>query len=341
MTAMTPAQKEWRKAAQARASQIRMGMRSYIETLGLIHIAWEQQDHLRLGYPSWEAYYNAEFSEERVQLTPEMRDKAITELRIAGMSQREIAASTGLSASTVNRHLNRVADETDILEGDIVPPARSSLVEAMTGAIEDAADRIETAGVAAPEERTDQEGGVSWARADPTAAGYPAPDSPGGPANPPGPAEAGATGAGPTPAPVADIEDSPSEVQRPGEPAGTGEPTENAGTSAVTDVPATSPAGPPCEKCGGEIEPVQDGDRFMRCATCDRDGEHVAGDDGECRLCAAIEAVDDAYLPLAIAEGPNGLHLLCTYCRQLVAHLSAGMPLPLVLVEADQHNCTP
>jgi hypothetical protein len=187
MTALTPQQqKEVRRPALARASQIRVGMRAYIDTLGLIHQAWAERDDVKLGYPSWEAYYNTEFSEDRVRLTPEMRDKAITELRIAGMSQRQIATSTGLSPATVNRHLNRVADETDILEGDVVPPARSPLVAAITGAIEDAAERNEAA---------------TADRVGPSVA------SPEVPANTPGPAatsSAGATGAGSAPAPVAD-----------------------------------------------------------------------------------------------------------------------------------------
>lgn len=288
---LTPAQKEWRKPAQARASQIRMGMRSYIETLGLIHVAWEQQDHVRLGYPSWEAYYNAEFSEERVQLTPEMRNKAIAELRIAGMSQREIAVSTGLSAATVNRHLARVADETDILEGDIVPPADSPIVDAMKQAIRNADERNETAGLAGPapdvEQATTPSGtAAAGNRVDSPAA---APDLPtaGAPVRgvsretgeagrssqePPVPASSTTDhpgtssnipgeGAGSAPAPEEPpvcasgsspkaaggaanttppaAPSSPSEVQRPGEPAGTGEPTENgAGSSAVTGEPA-------------------------------------------------------------------------------------------------------
>lgn len=147
---MTALDRERRRPANERASKIRMGMRTYIDTLGLIHTAWAQRDDVTLGYPSWEAYYNAEFSEERVRLSPEMRDKAITELRIAGMSQREIAVSTGLSASTVNRHLNRVAGETDILEGDVVPPAESPVVGALKQAIVDVDTKTAGAGLGEP-----------------------------------------------------------------------------------------------------------------------------------------------------------------------------------------------
>jgi hypothetical protein len=51
--------------------------------------------------------------------------------------------------------------------------------------------------------------------------------------------------------------------------------------------------------------------------------------------------VPEAYLPLEIAEGTHGLYLRCGHCASLVAHLKAGMPLALALVEAHQHfPCT-
>jgi hypothetical protein len=182
MTAPIPGReaRELRRPALERASKIRAGMKTYIDTLGLVHQAWAERDDIKLGYPSWEAYYNTEFSEDRLKLSPELRDKAIRELRIAGMSQREIAVSTGLSASTVNRHLARVAGETDILDGEVVSPAKSPLVEAITGAIEDAEERTKTAGLAGPapdEEQATTPSGTAAAgdRVDPPAAADPDP----------------------------------------------------------------------------------------------------------------------------------------------------------------------
>ena len=86
MTALVSA-----KEARACASRIRAGMRTYLETLGDVAKAYRERHWESLGYESWEAYYNNEFSEERVRLTPEMRDKAIRELRIAGMSKATFA----------------------------------------------------------------------------------------------------------------------------------------------------------------------------------------------------------------------------------------------------------
>lgn len=382
MTALTPLQRERQRSARARAGRIRLGMVSYLETLADVIAARAENDHLTLGYKTWQEYLDKEYGAERLKLAPEMQQKAIVELRLAGASQREIGYTLGLNQSNVSRALsdrpsdaNASPDEIYDRDGNLVPPARSSLVEAMTGAIEAAADRIETAGVAAPEERTDQEGGVSWARAEPTAAGYPAPDSPGGPAKPPGPAAnasaAGATGAGPVPAPVADTEglptddapvgvsrekgeagrsshenqvpasptEDPSRSELSGEEAGASAADDGAPDAAEVEHPPASAAR--CEKCGTEMDPGQADNGFMRCEDCDSDGEHVAGDDGRCRLCSAIEAVPDAYLPLEIAEGPNGLYLRCTGCGQLVSHLKAGLMLAIALVEAHQHGCTP
>lgn len=122
-------------------------------------------------------------------------------------------------------------------------------------------------------------------------------------------AAAGAGACDPAPAP-----NSPSEVQRPDPPAGTGESTENAGSSAAPDEPApehpvdatsvpgdpepasppagkgeqggpvTSPAGPPCEKCGAEILIGQADAGYMRCDDCDPEGDHVLDRDG-CGRC--------------------------------------------------------
>lgn len=188
MTALDPAQRELQKYARARAGRIREGMRNYIATLGEIFAAWNDADWTVLGYTSWAEYVDAEFGAERVRLPADQRKKAVEELRLAGMSTRAIGTTLGVNRSTVQK---------DIQVGGIHPPDevlgadgkryRAPLAEAVEQAIVDATGRAEEAAAA---DRVDS-----------------AVASPGVPANTPGPAEAGATGAGPVPAPVADTTD--------------------------------------------------------------------------------------------------------------------------------------
>ena len=151
MSALSPAQqavKDRQKVARSRASRIRIGTVGYLETLALIAAARAQDDHLTLGYKSWAEYVDGEYGAERLKLSPEMQQKAITELRLVGATQREIAHTLGVNQSNVSRALARddadaSPDEIYDRDGNIVPPARSDLVEAMTGAIEDAQERAE------------------------------------------------------------------------------------------------------------------------------------------------------------------------------------------------------
>lgn len=105
MTALSENQKERQRAARARAGQIRFGMQNYIETLGVIAQARANNDHETLGYDSWAEYVDNEFGDGRLKLPSDMRQKAITELRLAGASQREIAHTVGVNQSTVSRAL--------------------------------------------------------------------------------------------------------------------------------------------------------------------------------------------------------------------------------------------
>lgn len=184
---------ERQKPARARAGQIRTGMRTYIETLGIIAMAYREGDHLTLGYESWDAYLEGEFNHQRVQLDPDMREKAITELRLGGLSQRAIATTLGVGRQTVADHhrdvaLPRPQEPARRVDGKAIPSAKSPLVEAIRGEIEGAAERAED---------------HQAATADRVGPAVASPDT----ANRPGPAEAGATGAGSAPAPVADTQD--------------------------------------------------------------------------------------------------------------------------------------
>lgn len=345
MNAMKRAEKERQNAARSRAGRIRYAMTVIADAYDAMVEARAEGDHLTLGYESWEAYVDGEFGEHRVKLAPERRAVAVAAFAAVGLTQRETAYTLGVSPATVNRALaSGVSNETRAEEEG----AGQRVSDALKQAIVDAGERAE-----------DHRDSSSPGEAEPVR----------GVATEPG-AAAGAGACDPAPAP-----NSPSEVQRPDEPAGTGESTENAGTSAAPDVPApehpvdatsvpgdpepasppagegeqggpaTSPAGPPCEKCGGEMEPGAYDEDFRQCVGCDPNGAHVADGGGRCLLCAdldaLIESVPAAYVPLQIAAGADGLFLRCGHCVAVVAPLKPGQPLAVALIEADQHaeNC--
>lgn len=99
------AKKEELAQARATASQIRQGIHTYLSTLALIDRAWREGHWRVLGYASWETYVDGEFGEERLKLPAEHRRKAVEELRLAGMSNRAIAAAVGSDERTVRRDL--------------------------------------------------------------------------------------------------------------------------------------------------------------------------------------------------------------------------------------------
>jgi len=101
-------------AARARAGRIRQGIHSYLTTLSEIAAAYNERDWVMLGYADWAAYVDEEFGADRLRLPPEHRQKAVAELRLAGMSTRAIGAAVGASKDTVQRDVaaSGVSDET-------------------------------------------------------------------------------------------------------------------------------------------------------------------------------------------------------------------------------------
>lgn len=99
-------------AAQKRAERIRGGMRSFVETRREIAAAYAERDWFTLGYESFDAYVESEFSESRLRLSADERREAVAELRRAGMSTRAIGSALGISKDTAARDLATVADET-------------------------------------------------------------------------------------------------------------------------------------------------------------------------------------------------------------------------------------
>lgn len=94
------------RTARQRAGRIRDGIHTYLETLALIQLAWQERDWETLGYDDWDSYVETEFSEARLRLPAEHRQKAVVELRLAGMSQRAIGSALGVSQKTVDRDLD-------------------------------------------------------------------------------------------------------------------------------------------------------------------------------------------------------------------------------------------
>lgn len=176
MTALTPAEKDRQATARRRVRRIREGIKSYIHTLGDIAAAYAAEDWKTLGYASWAAYVEKEFGAREVGLPPEQRQKAIEELRLAGLSNRAIASALNVGEATVRRDLG--APNGAPIEGEILDsPARSPLVEALTGAIEDATERAQTAGLAGPAPDGEQASAPSGTAGTGLGGPVPAPDS--------------------------------------------------------------------------------------------------------------------------------------------------------------------
>lgn len=140
--------------ARARSSRIRMGIHSYLETLGDIAAAYAERDWIALDYEDWQSYVDGEFGAERLRLPPAHRQKAVEELRLAGMSQRAIATATGLDRETVAKDLReaQVAGfqppaTVQGADGKSYPSTRepepAPLVAAVTAAIEGVVERAE------------------------------------------------------------------------------------------------------------------------------------------------------------------------------------------------------
>jgi len=145
MTALVPDLKERQRFARSRAGKIRDGITNYLETLAAISTAYEQRDWEALGYDSWQEYIDGEFSAERLRIAFAYREKAIADLRLAGLSTRAIAPVVGVSKNTVARQVSQDGTPEPVqgIDGKSYSPARSPFVEAMTGAIEDAGQRAQ------------------------------------------------------------------------------------------------------------------------------------------------------------------------------------------------------
>lgn len=91
--------------ARARAARIRAGIANYLHTLADISAAYAQRDWTALGYADWQAYIDGEYGADRLKLSPEHRQKAVAELRLAGMSTRAIGSTLGISHTEVGRQL--------------------------------------------------------------------------------------------------------------------------------------------------------------------------------------------------------------------------------------------
>lgn len=156
--------------ARQRADRIRSGLPVYAQMRQEIADAYAHRDWEALGHASWPEYLAIEFGTELARLATADRRAVVGDLRAQGMSMRQIANATGVGQSTVR-------------------------------------DDIKVSGIHSPD-RIAGSDGKSHPGTKPSADRVgPADASPEVPANTPGPAEtssAGATGAGPTPAPVAD-----------------------------------------------------------------------------------------------------------------------------------------
>jgi hypothetical protein len=112
---VTLATREDQATARARAGRIRQGIHNYLTTLAEISKAYADRDWVALGYPDWQAYVDEEFGADRLRLPAEHRQKAVVELRLAGMSQRAIGAALGVDHKTVAGDLRS--------GGEFSPPA--------------------------------------------------------------------------------------------------------------------------------------------------------------------------------------------------------------------------
>ena len=94
------------------------------ELHSLLAQAYETAAWLELGYSSWLEYCREEFSATQLRLPGGDRERVIAALVDVGMSQREIAAATGVGKRTVARSISGSDDPGDDLdpEPDIDAP---------------------------------------------------------------------------------------------------------------------------------------------------------------------------------------------------------------------------
>ena len=78
----------------------------------LVVEAFQRRAHAALGYPSWDAYCNAEFGSNRIRLPREERQETVRSLREAGLSLRAISSATGAAYNTVMRDAKVTQNES-------------------------------------------------------------------------------------------------------------------------------------------------------------------------------------------------------------------------------------
>lgn len=92
-----------REEASHLTDRIRSGLGVMWE---LVEEAYRRRAWLSLGYESWDAYCFTEFGSSHLKLPREDRREVVASLRDAGLSQRAIAAATGVSQGTVRTDLS-------------------------------------------------------------------------------------------------------------------------------------------------------------------------------------------------------------------------------------------
>lgn len=78
--------------------------------------AYQRRAWAALGYPSWDAYTDAELGEARLRLPREQRREVVASMTEAGMSTRAIGSALGVDPMTVSRDRAGVAKATSVAE---------------------------------------------------------------------------------------------------------------------------------------------------------------------------------------------------------------------------------
>jgi len=109
-----------RQEAQARAEAIRTGMVAITTLPEQVKAAWSARDWAALGYPTWDAYVDGEFGENRLpMISRDQRRELVADLRGASMSTRAIAAVLRVDHKTVVNDARATGEISPV-----VPPTR-------------------------------------------------------------------------------------------------------------------------------------------------------------------------------------------------------------------------
>ena len=86
--------------ARALTDRIRVNLDGLWE---MVIEAFKRGAHRALGYSSWDEYCEIEFGSNRIRLPREERQETVRSMREAGLSNKSIAAATGMSAMQIGR----------------------------------------------------------------------------------------------------------------------------------------------------------------------------------------------------------------------------------------------